>query len=160
MGAVISLWPKANVRNVNFETLYSGQFTLSTQLIILNYPVILSYRRSTTVSLETYSFMRLLWRDLISLISSEKYFYRWPLWLVVRHNRQCCDQELWPLVFFISFSKFNRWPLWLGMRHTNVAFMSSHSSMYHFRSMTVRESNSAGEPCGWFASYQYCGQEL
>ena len=55
MGAVISLWPKANVWNVNFETLYSGQFTLSTQLIILNYPVILSYRRSTTVSLETYS---------------------------------------------------------------------------------------------------------
>ena len=55
MGAVISLWPKANVRNVNFETLYSGQFTLSTQLIIQNYPVILSYRRSTTVSLETYS---------------------------------------------------------------------------------------------------------
>ena len=55
MGAVISLWPKANVRNVNFETLYSGQFTLPTQLIILNYPVILSYRRSTTVSLETYS---------------------------------------------------------------------------------------------------------
>ena len=47
--------------------------------------------------------MRLLWRDLISLISSEKYFYRWPLWLVVRHTRQCCDQELWPLVFSFPF---------------------------------------------------------
>ena len=33
---------------------YRGQFTLLTQLIILNYPVILSHRRSTTVSLETY----------------------------------------------------------------------------------------------------------
>ena len=38
----------------SFETLYGGQFTLSTQLIIINYPVILSHRRGTTVSLETY----------------------------------------------------------------------------------------------------------
>ena len=38
----------------SFETLYGGQFTLSTQLIIINYPVILFHRRSTTVSLETY----------------------------------------------------------------------------------------------------------
>ena len=36
-------------------SLYGGQFTLSTQLIILNYPVILSHRRSTTVSLVTYT---------------------------------------------------------------------------------------------------------
>ena len=34
--------------------LYVGQFTLSTQLITQNYPDILSHRRSTTVSLETY----------------------------------------------------------------------------------------------------------
>ena len=33
---------------------YDGQFTLSTQLIILNYPGILSLRRSITVSLETF----------------------------------------------------------------------------------------------------------
>ena len=32
------LWQRPNARNVSFETLYSGQFTLSTQLIILNYP--------------------------------------------------------------------------------------------------------------------------
>ena len=31
-----------------------SKFTLSTQLITLNYPVILSHRRSTTVSSETY----------------------------------------------------------------------------------------------------------
>ena len=37
-----------------FETLYSGQFTLSTQLIISSYPVILFHRYSATVSLETY----------------------------------------------------------------------------------------------------------
>ena len=29
------LWWKVNAWNVNFKTLYSGQFTLSTQLIIL-----------------------------------------------------------------------------------------------------------------------------
>ena len=46
---------RARARNVNFETLYDGQFTLSTQWIILNYPVILSHRRRTTVSLETHS---------------------------------------------------------------------------------------------------------
>ena len=45
---------KASARNVSFVTFYGGQFMLSTQLIILNYPVILSHRRSTTVSLETY----------------------------------------------------------------------------------------------------------
>ena len=33
---------RANALNVSFETLYGGQFTLSTQLTILNYPVILS----------------------------------------------------------------------------------------------------------------------
>ena len=33
---------------------YGSQFTFSILLIILNYPVILSHRRSTTVSLETY----------------------------------------------------------------------------------------------------------
>ena len=38
----------------SFETLYGGQFTLSTQLIIINYPVILFHRRGTTVSLESY----------------------------------------------------------------------------------------------------------
>ena len=49
-----SLWRRASARNVSFETFYGGQFRLSTQLIILNYPIILSHRRSTTVSLETY----------------------------------------------------------------------------------------------------------
>ena len=41
-------------RNVSFETLYIGQFTLSTQLMIPNYPVILSHRDSTTVSSKSY----------------------------------------------------------------------------------------------------------
>ena len=41
-------------RNVSFETLYIGQFTLSTQLMIPNYPVILSFRDSTTVSSKSY----------------------------------------------------------------------------------------------------------
>ena len=38
-------------------SLYGGQFTLSTQLIILNYPVILSHWCCTIVSLETYPFI-------------------------------------------------------------------------------------------------------
>ena len=32
-----SLWRRANARNVSFFTLYSGQFTFSTQLLTLNY---------------------------------------------------------------------------------------------------------------------------
>ena len=39
-----SLWRRDNARKVRW------QFTLSTHLIIRNYPVILSHRRSTTVS--------------------------------------------------------------------------------------------------------------
>ena len=42
----------ANARNVRFETLHGGQFMLSTQMIIPNF--ILSHRRSTIVSSETY----------------------------------------------------------------------------------------------------------
>ena len=52
-----SLWYKANARNVSFLTLKGGQFTLSTQLRVLNYPVKLSHRRSITVSLETYQLL-------------------------------------------------------------------------------------------------------
>ena len=33
----VSEWRRANARKVSFKTLYGGQFTLSTQLIILNY---------------------------------------------------------------------------------------------------------------------------
>ena len=44
---------EAGVLGFSFKTIYSGQFTLSTRLIIFNYPVILSHRRSTTVSLNT-----------------------------------------------------------------------------------------------------------
>ena len=50
---MLALHLRANVQNVNFETL-NGQFTLSTQLMIQNYSVILSHRCRTTVSLETY----------------------------------------------------------------------------------------------------------
>ena len=47
-------WRRAHARTSALETLYGGQFTLLTQLAIPNYPAILSHRRSTTVSLETY----------------------------------------------------------------------------------------------------------
>ena len=48
-----SLWPWANALNVSFKTLYGFQSTLLTQLLKLNYPVILSHPRSTKISLET-----------------------------------------------------------------------------------------------------------
>ena len=47
----LSLWRRANARNVSFWTLYGGQFMSSTQLIILNYPITFFHRRSTTVSI-------------------------------------------------------------------------------------------------------------
>ena len=60
LAAVSSVGPsserKADARDVGFETLYGGQFTLSTQWIILNYPVILFHWHSTTVSVEMYPF--------------------------------------------------------------------------------------------------------
>ena len=49
-----SLWCRANAPNVSFETCNSGQFMLSTQLIIPIYLAILSQWCNTTVSLETY----------------------------------------------------------------------------------------------------------
>ena len=58
------------LKNVSLLTLYGGQFTFSTQLITLNYPVILSHWRSTTVSLETY--------PLYSLIFSLDIFFAVP----------------------------------------------------------------------------------
>ena len=49
----LPLWRRANARNVSFQTLYGGQFMISIQLIMLN------YRRSTIVPLETYPFIHL-----------------------------------------------------------------------------------------------------
>ena len=59
---------KANTQKVRFQSPYGGQLTLSTQLIILNYPVILSHRSTTTVSLEDYPLQELI--DLHSIIDS------------------------------------------------------------------------------------------
>ena len=39
---------RAGTQDISFKALYGGQFTLSTQLIILNYPVILSHPCITT----------------------------------------------------------------------------------------------------------------
>ena len=50
LGAVVAHLNDGN----RIATLYDGQFMLSTQLIVLNYPIILSHRRGNTVSLEAY----------------------------------------------------------------------------------------------------------
>ena len=65
-----SLWRRANTRKVSFQTFYGGQFTSSTQLIILNYLVILSHRRSATVSLESYSLLKI--KQISSTLLSDK----------------------------------------------------------------------------------------
>jgi len=54
------LWRRANARNVSFQSLYGGQFTLSTQLINPKFCVSLPHQRSTTVSLETISLAYIL----------------------------------------------------------------------------------------------------
>ena len=41
-------WQRANAQNTSFLTLYHSQFMLSTQLIITNYPVILSHQCNTS----------------------------------------------------------------------------------------------------------------
>ena len=41
-------WQRANARNTSFLTIYHSQFMLSTQLIITNYPVILSHQCNTS----------------------------------------------------------------------------------------------------------------
>ena len=45
---------RTNTRKVSFQTLYGGQFTLPTQLIMLNYLVILSHRCNTTIFFPSY----------------------------------------------------------------------------------------------------------
>ena len=48
-----SLWRRANARNVSFQSLYGGQFTLSTQLVNPKFCVSCPHQRNTTVSLGT-----------------------------------------------------------------------------------------------------------
>ena len=67
----LSLWRKAHAPNVSFETLNGSQFTLSTQLVLPNYPVILPHRLNTTIFLETdplYSCTKLVDSFLVSLL--------------------------------------------------------------------------------------------
>ena len=88
---------EAGVLGFSFKTLYGGQFTLSTRLIIFNYPVILSHRRSTTVSLETY----LLYSSLFQSV----YLRDNPR----EDTRKVCNSELEVIDFFFqSFSNIWR----------------------------------------------------
>ena len=45
----LSLWRRANTRNVSYFTLYVGQFTFSTQLLTLNYLICVQLRRKEMV---------------------------------------------------------------------------------------------------------------
>ena len=71
-----SLWRRANVLNINFETLYNIQFTLSTQLIILN------YRCYTLPSTQHHRFFRNLpplLREAVIVLKLNIYFVEWSL---------------------------------------------------------------------------------
>ena len=71
-----SLWRRANVRNINFETLYNIQFTLSTQLIILN------YRCYTLPSTQHHRFFRNLpplLREAVIVLKLNIYIFEWSL---------------------------------------------------------------------------------
>ena len=78
---ILNLSPLSE-RNFTIETLYDSQFTLSTQLIISNYPVILSHWCSTTLSLETYPFI-LNQIDLNCELFID-YHSRWLLWTDIK----------------------------------------------------------------------------
>ena len=83
-----SLWRRANARNVSFETLYVSRSTLSTQLIIPNYLLILSHRRSTTVWIETYhpAFIQMFFSVARLLITDMDTHYRPILTLTDRKS--------------------------------------------------------------------------
>ena len=85
---------KADVSSVSFLTLYGGQFTLSTQLIILNYRVILSHRRSATVFWETYP--QNLWQ--LSILRLRYFWYRDYGLTSFRHSRVISGCSTFPFV--------------------------------------------------------------
>ena len=68
--------------------LYGGQFTLSTQLKILKYPVILSLQHSTTVSLESYPLLQF---TLSNLYLTFRFLY--PKQLLSHHYWQPHQRE-------------------------------------------------------------------
>ena len=91
-----SLWRRANVQNVSFVTLFGGQFAWSTQLIIPNYLVILSHRRSTTVFVFILFFLRLTLRGLLGALTS--IFFLLSLvyfWLARRTSQKGRDHSLY-----------------------------------------------------------------
>ena len=85
---------KADVSSVSFLTLYGGQFTLSTQLIILNYRVILSHRCSATVFWETYP--QNLWQ--LSILRLRYLWYRDYGLTSFRHSRVISGCSTFPFV--------------------------------------------------------------
>ena len=72
--------------------LFRGQFTLSTQLIILNYPIILSHQRNTTIFSENLP-------PLLLLSLSQAYSFTLKL-MVFQDLKYCCDP---PFVVHYTF---------------------------------------------------------
>ena len=71
-------WQRANAQNTSFLTLYHSQFMLSTQLIITNYPVILSHQCNTSkANYPLYSYLQYLWSWRTSSVSTTCRAIRW-----------------------------------------------------------------------------------
>ena len=109
------LWSRANAQNVSFKTLYGGQFTLSTQLITLNYSVILSLPRSTTVSIETYPFMR----NTISILV-EAFYIKNKIKLIHIHSRLTLTIRVQRLIFLSKTPAYPDEPTWVSVLHTGI----------------------------------------
>ena len=84
------LWRSANARTVGFETLHSGQFTLSTPLTKVNYHIIFSHQRSTTVSLEIYPLYSF---NLHVERTSSLFYLSHPFLLLITHD--ALDIDYW-----------------------------------------------------------------
>ena len=96
---------RASARNVSFEIPNGSQFTLSTQLIMMNYSVTFFHRRSTTVYLETYTLYshikicrRIKKRVFLSLDQWECYYVGSICW---KENKEIRILAKWRRIHYI-----------------------------------------------------------
>ena len=103
---------RANARNVSFQSLYGGQFTLSTQLLNTNFCVSRPHRRSTTVSLETNSIpANSLWFIGVTFLSWERQDISYGTDNIPRCPTISEDVRRFPKAFRLMASKSMLWSL-------------------------------------------------
>ena len=130
---------------------YGGQFTLSTQLITPNYPVILSQWRSTSVSLETYPLVTfrvlrynfipfsLLPLEILPTILSSSSTLHWAI--EIKKKKRVCNGFLFP--GNLDPSTLTSWgpvvPLVCGFRRRDnlLAWRELFANLYELKSRTL-----------------------